>query len=242
MSCSLVSYYGRKNQSLHTLFHLLQEEIYGYLGNAFHPYLIEQIHGTIIGLEIERCDDQYFSKWCIHNREDKPPVNLNGLSTYLQKDIPIKFLKFGGFLREEKYGFRSWGMHPFERSFSIRGNTLVLNGWPVVKQDGRWEVNPILYEWRSGLESFSFCHKWHVDGNKDNDLFMVLGRFDKDAVEFGNVERLKMHLQEYLAQNELIIPMTRDDVKLVRYKDTELRPSSTRVHPLSADLVTIIPE
>lgn len=236
MPFSLVSYYGKKNEQFAAYLNSIQEIIVQEIGNAFLPYSLEQIHGTIIGLEMEKSGHQFKSKWCEKNQKHSEPVNLKKLDEILASDAPVKNIKFGGFKKEVEYGFTSWNRHPYDRAFSIQGNTMVINGWPVEKITGSWQVKPILYQWRKTLESCHLCHKWHNGQNQDNDLFMVVGRFDPARDNQMSFQNFPHRIHQFLADHELILPMQSDDITLVQYKNPDLLPSSTIRHALPVNL------
>jgi len=236
MQCSLVSFYGRKNTTLHKYLEQVHSLIYSHLKDAFYPYSIEQIHGTIIGLETEKIGDQSYSKWCLQNNIQKGPINKKGLLKCLQEDIPIQNIRIGGFKPGIDYGFLSRENQPYHRSFSTQGNTMVLNGWPGYLKNGQWMVTNDLYRWRNQMETFNFCHKYNTLGNQDNDLFMVLGRFNSDKITVKIVDELSNSLRDIISKKQIIIPLNFSDISVVEYKEPELPLASTRICPISNTL------
>src|SRR5262245_61383548 len=51
VNLTLVAYYGDKPEPLGALLGELQDCLQDYLGDAFRPYALAQVHATIIGLE-----------------------------------------------------------------------------------------------------------------------------------------------------------------------------------------------
>lgn len=234
MPYSLVSYYGEKESEFNRYLSNIQHRVYHYLGEDFSPYSIEQIHGTIIGLETVKIKEKNYSKWCQETNISKPPVDVNGLLNFLSKKPKIANFKFGGFEKNKNHGFLSWKRHPYYRTFSIRGNTMVINGWPVNKVNNQWFVTDELYEWRVQLESFNLCHKWNIEGNQDNDLFMVIGRLNLTKTKPGHLEKLCEKMWEELSHTSLTTSLAKNNLGLVEYQSTELAVNTTIYHSLEA--------
>lgn len=232
MPCSLVSYYGEKESELNRYLTNIQQRISHYLGEDFSPYSITQIHGTIIGLETVKIQGKNYSKWCQENNKSKPPIDFKGLLNFLSDPPKIENFKFGGFEKNKNYGFLSWNRHPFYRTFSIRGNTMVINGWPVHKKNDPEGVTHDLYDWRVQLESFNLCHKWNIDSNQDNDLFMVVGKINSLKSKNDLLDQLCQQMWEEISHTSVITSFSRKNVGLVEYQSTELPIDTTTYHAL----------
>jgi hypothetical protein len=232
MPLSLVSYYGDKPPALRDLILALQEQLSKHLGSAFRPYAMEQVHATIMGMETEVENGAIYSKWYMENRGITVPVDLAGLTSYLQSRLPPIKIRIGGYQPEQDHGFISRGQHPYERSFSIQGSTAVAMGWPVEPAGVGLRYTTDLYALRTAFETYHLCHKWNKDGYRDNDFFFVLGKIDQDLADQQHVEAAAAAVRQLMAEREQIITLNADTLSLVAYVDTELPLHSSRVFPI----------
>jgi hypothetical protein len=229
MPISLVSQYGSKPPGLKNLITELHNILFDHFGKAFIPYEIEQVHGTIIGMETLLIEGQLFSKWCVENESWHKPIDTELLRDFLDKRIESFTIKIGGYKEDEEYGFRSRGQIPFERSFSIQSNRAVINGWPIRKAGEVAHHSDSLLYLRNEFKAFNLCHKWNIDGYQDNDFFLVLGKINQVDV---NPERLQIsgrYIRSYLSDHETCFKIGPDSLSLVEYENPELPTGTTRI-------------
>lgn len=233
MQLSLVAYYGKKPPVLLNLIVDLQALLQDRLGRAFRPYTIEQVHATLIGLELFEAEQKLYSVWYRRNIGSPMPVDFRGLMQQLQAEWPDFQIRIGGYEPNGRYGFRSRGDHPYTRTFSFQINAAVVVGWPVVSTGKGRNYQESFYELRRSFERYQFCHKWHKDGYRDNDCYLVLGKIDPDRVSPLCRAELSREIREILSGAPVYIPFERDLLSMVIYEDAELPPSSTHLFPLT---------
>ena len=85
MQATLVSFYGNKLKELEKFILACQKRIIEIIGTSFLPYELEQVHGTIIGLEGYRVADKIqnasFETNLLQTRMVDPAVFLEFYST-----------------------------------------------------------------------------------------------------------------------------------------------------------------
>lgn len=89
------------------------------------------MHGTISGLEGVRIGRQIVSTNFAQLRGTIRLLDLNAIVQIVSKHLPLR-IRLGGFDPAVDYSFRSRGVHPAIRSFSIQGRIAVAMGWPAV--------------------------------------------------------------------------------------------------------------
>lgn len=232
MQLSLVSHYGEKPVPLQELIADIQALLLRDLDTAFRPYQMEQVHGTITGIETEREQSELYSKWYLENKGCRLPMDLKGLSHFLGKEVPRFLIKIGGYQPDRDYGFTSRGQHPFHRSFSLQGTIAVAMGWPGEQAGGHWTYGMDLYALRAAFEKYHLCHKWNKGGYQDNDFFFVLGKLDRDAVDPAQLKLTAAAVRQLLMDRVEFITVGPNSLSLVAYDDTELPLDTTQVFPL----------
>jgi len=174
MNVTMVACYGDKPPALARFIETAQGRLGASLP-SFVPYDIRQVHGTIIGLEGSHLpkSDGIVNANYLALRGERRPMDLARAFDLVRRSprIPLR-VQIGGFPPGPQPPFVSRGRHPYERSFSISGETVVAMGWPHV--DGRFTAP--LAGLRRDLESVGVLHKYHaaVDA-MDDDFFFVLG-------------------------------------------------------------------
>lgn len=164
MQVTLVAFYGEKPKELLHLIQYLQNLLAERLLSAFHPYQLEQVHGTIIGLEGHRGDTS------IHNLNSDAAVAPSLLLSFLRSpDFRPTTVRIGGYRHYHEYPFQSRGMHPYLRSFSIQGAIAVAMGWPASESQFPTSLDELRRQFESRL---AVRHKWHrKPGDVDNCVF-----------------------------------------------------------------------
>jgi hypothetical protein len=236
MQLTLVSHYGKKPPECARRIAALQQSLAEAIGVGFRPYDVEQVHGTIVGLEGVRLSGQIQNENFRRLRNEERLVDFDGLLGFLRSPTAPGFsVQIGGFKPDLDYGFTSQGRNPFVRTFSIQGDTAVAMGWP--RFGG--EFPPCLDQLRRDLQRFGILHKWHRSASDvDNDFFFVLGRFSGPLPEERRA-MVEQHVRELLARHEpFLLPVNRDTLSFVAYADRELPLASSRSLAISDTGVT----
>jgi len=153
----------------------LKSKITAILGDvAFTPYSPSQIHGTILGLEADRLGEVIFNRNGSKFLEKPLSCDLESAIDSILKaqDLPPIRISFGGYKPKVNYPFTSRGLHPYNRSFSIRGTQAVVMGWPKRGKAYTDELDKL----RRSFNQFGIFHKYHDSKDaSDNDFYFVLG-------------------------------------------------------------------
>jgi hypothetical protein len=227
-----------------------QDDTERILGSRFRRYEIEQIHATLVGLEIDEHRRQYFL-----NRNYKThqlanvAMNFRGLVEYLRNvcRTPIH-IQIGGF-QVRDYPFTSRGSRPFNRSISIQGGNVVLIGWPRLGLPSAGTTSlqsaaiddaalypSILDCIRQGAQRYGVLHSYHrTPVDTDNDFYLRIGTVEKpECVDSGAQVRVHDALRSKLAsRSPLLVDVDLSSVFLAFYESEELPMESTMAYPLT---------
>ena len=235
---TLTGFYGPKPPALAGLLRDLSGLIEStYLKEFFFPYPIEQIHGTLIGLERVEGKEKYLNANYWMWAGEKRSMDFSCLVSTLSEFLPMP-LRIGGFA-ENFTGFRSFGDIPYRRALGIdwASGRVTLIGWPYsggfssVDFTGR---RP-LWELRNRLAQQCYVrHKYHR--HEDNDFYMVLGTLHQpEGLNKTLQEKLKREGQQlensartFLYHNPIILSLDQDTVSIVRYERETLERHSSR--------------
>lgn len=218
MQATFVSCYGKKPKELEKFILVCQKKIIEIIGTSFLSYELEQVHGTIIGLEGYRVADKIknanFETNLSQTRLVDPAVFLEFIR---QTDINTINIKIGGYSPEFKE-FTSRGQLPYKRSFSIQNNIVTLMGWPTAAANGC----RLLDEYRRSFNKVNVLHKWHQTPDEvDDDFYLVLGRIKQIKEE--KKEYLVEVMQHYLStQIATHVALERNCLSVVGYIDPQL--------------------
>jgi hypothetical protein len=198
MNLTLVAFYGPKPDPLTWLVDMLQSALRSELGPAFFPYGMEQIHATIVGLEGWRIGGDVFNSNAVQAFGESSAMDLHGLLLFM-KEMPSFVVRFGGFTASGRYPFTSRELHPHDRSFAFNGSTAVMLGWPVAGGTFPMTLNSL----RRACSRYNVLHKYFRKlGDTDNDLFLVLGRVDRESILEKKADSVQEALREWLAGQE----------------------------------------
>jgi hypothetical protein len=226
---TLVAYYGSKPAALEALIEKCQHIVEARAGGRFHPYGMEQVHATILGLE--RVDGNFNRNFAEHRGERKE-MDVVGFSEYLQKHGGVPFeVQFGGF-PDSDFPFTSRGKRPFARSFSIQGDKAVLIGWPV-RRDPPPAYPATLDELRRRGGVHGILHSWHRNPEDyDNDLYLRLGLFG-EPVEQDLIRMIEYEVRNMLSANEPVFSaVDAASLRVVSYLDETLPPATSVSSPI----------
>lgn len=259
---ALVALYGEKEGELSQLRDLIefcQGQVKDKLGSAFRPYRLEQVHATILGLE--RCGGATRQNLNFSKRHQSPRevrMDFDGLLRFLRSCPQLPFTaQIAGFTNRE-YPFVSdpFGTNkvyrPYDRSFSIQGDKVVMMGWPL---RGRpWEIAPTkshelvqesriyplnLDEIRYAAQRYGVLHSYHKTATTvDNDLFFRIGLL-RSAPDEQTARVLSEDVREHLSEMAPVtVEVTLENIYVAAYESTELPADSTGVWSLADKRVT----
>jgi hypothetical protein len=221
MQATLVAYYGDKTGNLLDMIRACQNKLSELLLASFRPYELEQVHGTIIGLEGCRVGDSIRNENFRKFRKEERLMSPEKLLEFLRSDEFTSFkIRVGGYRHHLDYGFLSRSKHPYLRSFSIQGEIAVAMGWPF---DGD-SFPDVLDKLRYRFNDLNVLHAWHrKQGDIDNDFYFVLGRVDRRFLSDVQIQRVEEEMRLFLAGiNTLIFPIDKAALSIVGFLDTQL--------------------
>jgi hypothetical protein len=221
---TLVAWYGKKPREFATLISKCQQKIGNCFGSAFHRYDPKQVHATIIGLEGCRLGDgiknKNFEDYGVESRVMNPATLIEFLRSSRLEPIQVKI---GGYGRTQEFGFTSRDLHPFDRSFAIRGEIAVAMGWPVLR-------SMPLEKLRRSFTEVNVLHKEHrKETDVDDDFYFVLGHVTRNETSSDKIDQVQQELRMFLADVEPVsVTISRDSLTIAAYLDTQLPLDSTR--------------
>ena len=228
MQFTLVAFYGPKSPDFVRLIRSCQDELSRLLLSSFHPYDIEQVHGTLIGLEGVYQNGVLLNNNFLKHRSEERFMDLKKIPELLSvaSFLPMK-LRIGGFRHYEEQAFTSQGRHPYLRSFSVRKNIAVAMGWPVDSCKTGPNQFP-LDRFRRSFQEINILHLYHKTGNdKDDDFFFVLGRVDRSDGDELHIQKAEEILRTYMAGIQPFdLPLNLENLFVVGFLDTQL-PTAT---------------
>jgi hypothetical protein len=153
------------------------------------------------------------------------------------------YVQLGGFENRD-FPFTSRQTTPYERSFSIQKDKVVVMGWPIrgitvrprlatpqaFIHEARLYPNS-LDDLRRAAQSFGVLHSWHGSATDvDNDLFFRIGLISNPSPLSPPVKsRLETEVRHFLSsQPPLILEIGLKDVFVAAYVDNTLPRSTTR--------------
>lgn len=238
---TLVAYYGKsKPILLQNLILALQKNIEQQIGSSkFEKYPLEQVHGTIIGLEGKPIDGVILNTNYLQASRIECQINLpDVLNWALTTNLLPLMIRIGGYDPSQAYPFASRNFHPYLRSFSIQGDIAVAMGWPVRKlSNGRTYYPMDIDDLRRSFNDYNVLHKYHkAETDIDNDFFFVLGNVRRDQLTRTDTMRLQRVMRDVLYRYKPVdIVIKPINLSLVVYTDPKLPPPpKSKVFPLSS--------
>jgi hypothetical protein len=247
---TLVSLYGDKSKDFAAVITQCQQLV-AQSEDSFTPYEMRQIHATVVGLERQRAP-AYNANFSKHRGRDVA-MDFDGFLAYLRGSGHIPFeVQLGGFTNRE-YPFMSRKTLPYERSFSVQDDKVVVMGWPVRGEpllappatctDALQEARlypPTLDLIRHAAQGYGILHGYHrAATDVDNDLFFRIGLVDPKAMTPFTTSAVEVQTRQILsAQRPVVIKVGLEDIYIVAYEDDRLPTSSTRIWSLADPRVT----
>jgi hypothetical protein len=234
---SAVALYGPKTGEVRDLLESVQATLARQLGAAFLPYGLEQIHGTLIGLNAVRepATGALLSQYYLEHRGTRCVVDFEGVLQILEERFsrPLA-IRIGGIGPGDDLGFTSQGMHLHERTFSARNGALVLMGWPVSTLTSDGAQRP-LDDLRRNMNDANVLHRYHATATDvDNDFYLVLGHY-ADAAE-SMLAEAERTVRRDLERHPVDVRVGRGQVRIVASDSPTLAPARFAGQlPLAAD-------
>jgi hypothetical protein len=248
MQITVVALYGDKSSDFAALIARCQEFGGRVLGPGFEPYDLSQIHATIFGLERKIGSPFYNANFSRYRGRDLV-MNLEALLEYLRRcgHFPLE-VQVGGYGNRD-YPFISRQARPYERSFSIQGDKVVVMGWPIRGKPfqrlpvtpSAWVQEARLYPptldvMRHAVQAYGVLHAYHrALTDVDNDLFFRIGLLvDQRSLTERVRDTLEAEVRQFLStQPPLMLGIRLEQVSVALYEKDTLPPSSTRVWSLA---------
>jgi hypothetical protein len=242
---TLVALYGGKAGPISKFLKEAQDRVESELV-GFERYKLDQIHGTIIGLEHDGSNTSNNNNFQEFRTESRR-MDLAGFLLRLATNTFFPFdVKVGGFTNRD-YPFTSRGERPFVRSFSLQKELVVIMGWPVnwkspTEEDhgnviGRASLTypSPLDDVRRWAQSFNILHQWHRKSTDvDNDFYFRIGSFDPDKTLDSVKAAVEQNMREWLAaRRPMSLTLDLSNLWLALYEDNRLPPDTTKAYRLS---------
>jgi hypothetical protein len=245
---TVVALYGDKSRDFAALITRCQELSRSVLGVGFRPYDPSQIHATIFGLERKIASAFYNANFSRYQGRDLV-MNLEGILDYLRRcpHFPLE-VQVGGYGKRD-YPFVSRQARPYQRSFSIQGDKVVVMGWPIRGKPFQQppgtpsaraqeaKLYPLTLDvLRHSAQAYGVLHAYHRElTDVDNDLFFRIGLLvGQPSLAEGARDTLEAEVCQFLSiQPPLILEISLEQVSVAIYEEDTLPRSSTRVWSLA---------
>jgi hypothetical protein len=243
-----VALYGEKSGDFAGLITRCQGLVRSVLGDSFQPYDLAQIHATIFGLERKSSSALYNANFSRYRGLDLV-MNLEGILGYLRScgHFPLQ-VQIGGFKKRD-YPFVSRQARPYQRSFSIQGDKVVMMGWPIRGEPfprplgtssalaDEAKLYPLTLEViRQAAQAYGVLHAYHRDPvDLDNDLFFRIGLLnDQRSLSEQVHTALETEARQFLSvQPPLLLDIHLAQISVALYQEESLPRSSTRLWSLA---------
>ena len=245
---TVVALYGAKSSDFAGLITRCQGLAQSVLGVSFRPYDPYQIHATIFGLE-RKIPSGFYNANFSRYRERDLVMNLEGILDYLRRcsHFPLQ-VQVAGFGKRD-YPFVSRQASPYERSFSIQGDKVVMMGWPIRGKPfprppatssalvREAKLYPLTLDViRHAAQAYGVLHAYHRGlTDVDNDLFFRIGLLvDQPSLSEKGRDVLEAKAREFLSiQPPLVLDIGLEQLSVALYEEDTLPRSSTRVWSLA---------
>jgi hypothetical protein len=244
---TIVALYGEKSGDFAALITCCQDLVRSVLGDGFRPYEPFQIHATIFGLERKASSALYNANFSRYRGRDLV-MNLEGILDCLRgcSHFPLQ-VQIGGFGKGD-HQFVSRQASPYQRSFSIQGDKVVMMGWPIhgkpfprppgapsaLVQEAK--LYPLTLDLiRHTAQAYGVLHAYHQEpADLDNDLFFRIGLLNDQPSLSGQVHAaLEAEVRQFLSvQPPLLLDIHLEQVSVALYQEDSLPRSSTRLWSL----------
>lgn len=231
---TMISLYKEKTFSLIEIIKSIQNIINSSIfAERYKAYKINQIHGTIVGLERNSNLPNFFNANMWIDLKRKTQMEFSELNDVVSKYLPM-ILQIGGFGKSFNE-FKSFNKIPYERSFQINRKTgkAILIGWPHIEYD--FSIRNL---WNLRQEIEDRCNIRHKYAQwEDNDYFIVpgnLGGIKEGSEKFENeLSAIEHDVRSILSANPVEVTLSYNNIFIAQYEDESLPLESTRIFPLN---------
>jgi hypothetical protein len=241
-----IALFGPKPPMLAATIEQCQLQVADVIGDVFKPYDLRQVHATLLGMTA--LDEQLHNANLWRHRDRRARMDLSGCLQFLRTSDKIPFaVQIAGF-QPRSYPFVSRNRTPYERSFSIQGDKVVVMGWPICgnpltaapQSTAEWLQESRLYpqtldELRRAALRFDVLHTYHRQPTDvDNDLYFRIGLIESDRLDAATQQALEQKLRDYLSQHPSVtVELDRSTIAIAAYSDERLPYDSTDYWPLN---------
>jgi hypothetical protein len=251
---SMVAFHGnRKPRELQLLLQellgLINHHVTSTVPEAFMAYFQDQIHATIIGMEVDLEHGRMLGRWFRRNESGQS----RSIDTKLFQQIVKRFvhgshmftIRFGGFpeshcfcksdlqarigwaCSSKEAEFHTFDRSPYEGTFYISGSgPAMLTGWPV---EGPLQLRTYprhLYTFRRAAEEAGFLDKYHCGDKpywKDDDFFIRVGTFSEN-LSVDQLQEIEESVRRFLSiRPPTVVDVGIEDISIVLYRDSSLK-------------------
>jgi hypothetical protein len=218
---SAVAFYGPKTGRLRELLTGVQALIAEHVGGDFRPYILGQVHATLIALNGVRAGGTIVNEYLLEHAGERREMDLPRVMDILARRFatPLQ-VRIGGFRPGQAVPFTSRGQHLAERSFSVQGEAFVLVGWPADSLTGA--ARPV-DELRREMNAAGVLHRYHTQpADVDNDLHLVVGHHA--GAPAAALARATAAVRDKLAADPADLAIALSDVTIVAADSHTLAP------------------
>ena len=201
-----------------------------------------RMHGTILGLEAKRCNDQWYSDGLIRNDPtgfQNRSIDFKKVVTFLKDKDPDIRIRFGGFDPKKPVGFQQ--KDPSERSFywnqEIHNPEVNISGCPMAMSAGVLQPSEFtLVAYREEFaRELNIEGKWNNQSSKQKseprDLYVKVGMIEPEPA--ADLDIKAMEMRDWLFKLPPIeISISRENMAVVAYGSTCLDPKSSMSVPV----------
>ena len=221
-----VALYGTKTGTLKRLLETVQSILSERLRDRFHPYTLDQIHGTVIRLDgvTDRQTGLIVNQRYLELTGTAHAMDHARASEILAAHLtPPLSIRIGGFGPDAPTTFSSRGQHPYERTFTMQENAFVLMGWPVSTVASGISQRP-LDELRRKMNTANILHWYHKSlTDIDNDFHLVVGHHN--GVSQDETAEAVRIVRAYLVRHPAQIEVGVEQVAIIAADSPTLAPA-----------------
>jgi hypothetical protein len=207
---------------------------------CFTRYLNNQLHATILGMEVLKIDNELVNANFLNNNgilHSVQPVRfLTLLNTICSTRNPLFMIRFGGFVQSHcscsGFDLFDWKcstgdseFHAFNRTayegsfYSFNNGPVMITGWPVSPRSEN-EFPRDLFHLRRAAENYGFLEKYHTNErpyDKDDDFYIRIGTFN-DFPEV-HLQKLQSNIRNYMSNcDSFIVDVFLNHIDFIYYQ------------------------
>lgn len=212
---------------------------------AFDSYGMDQMHATVLGLELIKLGDRIFTANFLNNngvlREMQPDLLVELCRSVADSRNPLFTIRFGGFRKAHcsctSFDLFEWDcptgkseFHAFNRSayegtlYAFSPGPVMLTGWPIRLNDHANFTRQV-YGFRRAAENCGFLDKYHSTEKpywKDDDFYLRLGTFS--LFPSNSLDSIVEKVRDFLAaMPPVCVDVSIEHVSFVYYRKPNLK-------------------